>query len=197
MTLCLFIENILHKLSILSHCLERETAVETDLRKTRELTYFDETNQEAWLNVLHQNLWHISSTLRYCGISYFLFAEYLDKPRFIFCSSYFSKVASMKTKNLHLVCCVRFPHPLSLSCFLSIFNVSSCRRRSIANCKIACLHLKKQTWLLSNISHFHLPGTCFKQEPHALAGRQLNNFILHRNFGMVNGIRMGGKSYSK
>jgi len=31
MTLFLFIENILHKLSILSHCLERETAVETDL----------------------------------------------------------------------------------------------------------------------------------------------------------------------
>lgn len=30
MTLCLFTENILHKLSIFSHCLERETAVETD-----------------------------------------------------------------------------------------------------------------------------------------------------------------------
>lgn len=120
MTLCLFTENTLHKLSKLSPCLERETAGETDLQKNKGI------NQEAWLNGPHQHLLGISCTLRYCDSNYFLFIQNLGKRRLYCSSSYFSRVAQCKQRqNLYPVCWVRSPHTSSLSHFLSIFNVSS------------------------------------------------------------------------
>lgn len=66
-------------------------------------------------------------------------------------------------QNLHPVYCVRSPHTLSLllSLYFYCLLLLPFYWRSIPNYKTSFFNLKKQTWMLSKISHLKLPGTPF------------------------------------
>lgn len=165
MTLCLFIENILHKLSTLSHCLgEKQKLKQIYKKQVNYLVLMWTTKKLGWMAHVSifwafPALWGVKTSIIFC-LSTILKNQHLNPAVLTLAGLLQWK----QWQNLHPVCWVGSPHTLTSALFLMS--------------PLAAFFLKK---------HGQLQETLLLFEKANLAGRQEFSFkvtwnvILNRN----------------